>query len=121
MMLYRIMLCLFTFGLIAGAINEAGIYSVAVPGSDVSISAADVEDFAGSGDDGLNVFYIYSGVATAARVLGGAILACITILPLLSGFGVPAWLGMILQGPIWLVTIWGLYQFRSGYQTQGMD
>lgn len=121
MMLYKIMLSLFVFGLVAGAINVAGIYSVTVPGSDVSISAADVEDFAGSSDDGLNYFYVYSGIAAAVRVLGGAILACITILPLLQAFGVPVWLGMILQGPIWLVTIWGLYQFRSGYQTQGMD
>ena len=121
MMLYKIMLALFVFGLVAGALNEAGIYTTAIPGSDVSISAADVEDFAGSGGDGLSIFYIYSGIATAARVLGGAILACITILPLLSQFQVPIWLGMIVQGPIWLVTIWGLYQFRSGHQTQGMD
>jgi len=106
MMLYKIMLSLFIFGLVAGAINAAGIYSVAVPESGVTISEADVVDFASSSDDGLNFFYIYSGIATAVRVLGGAILA---------------WLGMIIQGPIWLVTVWGLYQFRSGYQTQGMD
>lgn len=121
MMLYRIMLCLFIFGLVAGAINEAGVYNVSLPGNDVSITAADVEDFAGSSDDGLNVFSAYNGIATAARVLGGAILACITILPILWAYGVPTWLGMIVQGPVWLVTIWGLYQFRSGHQTQGMD
>ena len=121
MMLYKIMLSLFIFGLVAGALNASGIYSVAVPESGVTISEADVVDFASSSDDGLNFFYIYSGIATAVRVLGGAILACITILPLLSQFGIPAWLGMIIQGPIWLVTVWGLYQFRSGYQTQGMD
>ena len=121
MMLYRIMLCLFIFGLVAGAINEAGVYNVSLPGSDVSLSAADVEDFASSSDDGLNFFFVYSGVAAAVRVLGGAILACITILPILYAYGVPVWLGMIVQGPVWLVTIWGLYQFRSGHQTQGMD
>jgi len=89
MMLYKIMLSLFIFGLVAGAINAAGIYSVAVPESGVTISEADVVDFASSSDDGLNFFYIYSGIATAVRVLGGAILACITILPLLSQFGIP--------------------------------
>jgi len=56
MMLYRIMLCLFIFGLASGAINEAGVYNVSLPGSDVNIVAADVEDFASSSDGGLNVF-----------------------------------------------------------------
>jgi ATP-binding cassette subfamily B protein len=41
----------------------------------------------------------------------------ITKLQMFVALGLP----MIIQGPIWLVTIWGLYQFRSGYQTQGMD
>lgn len=64
----------------------------------MTISEADVVDFASSSDDGLNFLHLHSGIATAARVLGGAILACITILPLLSQFGIPTWLGMIIQG-----------------------
>lgn len=121
MMLYKIMLTLFIFGLVCGAINESGIYDHPLPTSDPQITQADVEDFAGQTGDGLNFFFVYTAIATSIRVLGGAILSCITILPLMYSLGVPVWLGMVVQGPIWLITIWGIYEFKTGHQTMGMD
>ena len=121
MMLYKIMLSLFIFGLVAGAINESDIYDPRVPDPGFTIDESAVIGFTDSQNDPLNFFFIFSAIATALRVLAGAFLAVLTILPLLHALGVPVVWGMMIQGPIWLVTVWGLYQFRSGHQTQGMD
>ena len=47
MMLYKIMLSLFIFGLVAGAINAAGICSVAVPESGVTIGVRVISSICG--------------------------------------------------------------------------
>lgn len=121
MMLYKIMLTLFIFGFVTGAINAAGIYSTDIPETGTTIAEEDVIAFTEAQDDPLNIFFIYSAITTALRVLGSAFLAVITILPQLHALGVPLVWGMMLQGPIWLVEVWGVYQFKTGYQTQGMD
>ena len=121
MMLYKIMLALFTFGFVIGAINAAGIYDVAIPDTTTTIDEESVVKFTEAQDDPLNYFFIFSAISTALHVLGSAFLAVITILPQLHALGIPVVWGMMIQGPIWLVEIWGIYQFKTGYQTQGMD
>lgn len=121
MMLYKIMLALFVFGFVSGAINAAGIYDVQIPEAGTTIAEEDVIAFTEAQGDALNYFFVASAIITALKVLGSAFLAVVTILPQLHALGVPLVWGMMVQGPVWLVEIWGVYQFKTGHQTQGMD
>ena len=123
MMLYRVMLCLFIFGFVAGGINESGLYSTAtVPYSNVEITENDVTDLTGGvGSGAVNALFIISALVTFGKILGSAFVALLTILPILLAFKMPVWLALMFQGPVWLVEIWGLYEFYTGHQTIGMD
>lgn len=123
MMLYKVMLCLFIFGLVAGAVNESGLSAtVTVPYSNVEITEADAQDLTeGIGNGGINALSLISAVFVFGRVIGSAALAVFTILPILLAFGVPEWIAIIIQAPIWLVEIIGLYQLYTGHQMIGMD
>lgn len=123
MMLYKVMLCLFIFGLVAGAINESGLSStVTIPASNVEITEQDAEDLtAGVGTSGINALSLISVVFTFAKVIGSAALAVFTVLPLLISFGVPEYIAVVIQSPIWIVEIFGLYQLYTGHQTLGQD
>ena len=123
MMLYKLVLCLFIFGLVAGAINESGLSStVTIPASNVEITEADAESLTeGVGTTGINALSLISVVFTFGKVIGSAVLAVFTVLPLLLSFGVPELIAVVIQTPIWLVEIFGLYQLYTGHQTLGMD
>ena len=121
MMLYKIMLALVIFGAVIGAINESGIYSVQIPETGATIEEEDVISFTEAQDDPLNYFFIFSAIASALKVLGSAFLAVLTIVPQLKALGLDYIWAFMIQTPIWLVEVWGIYQFKTGYQTQGMD
>jgi hypothetical protein len=123
MKLYAIMLFLFIFGFVNAGINEAGIFDVKLPNSNPQITEAQAGQFTqGVGElNPLNPFFIYSMIVSFLKMFGQACLAVVTILPLMYSYGVPIYIGMMIQGPIWLVEAVGIYQLVTGYQMQGMD
>ena len=123
MKLYAIVLVLFVFGFVNAGINELGVFDTKMPNSNPQITETQAGQFTeGVGAlNPLNPFFIYSMIVSFLKMFGQACLAVLTIVPLLNSYGIPIAVGMMIQGPIWLVEAVGIYQIVTGYQFQGMD
>ena len=121
-MLYKLMLVLFIFGAVIGAINEAGLYSTVMPESGATIDEAEVTEITGSlSDSTVNPFTIIQILMSCGKVLIGGMLSIVTIIPIMVSFGVPLVWASMVQAPIWLIEVWGVYEFYTGHQTAGQD
>ena len=120
---YSIFLFLFIFGAVTGSINNAGIFDVKLPQSNVqTISQAEVMDLSNTASTaGLNPFFIFYIIQTFGKVLFTGILTCATILPLMVQYGIPANYAMMIQAPVWIVEAFGIYQLITGYNMGGME
>ena len=64
-------------------------------------------------------------ILSGLRVLGSAMLAVVTIIPLVISicmmagldFGTAAKLAIMIQGPVWLMCIFGWYEWSTGRST----
>lgn len=122
MILYKIMLVIFTFGAVAGAINAFGLYSAKVPETGFELSEASVTDLTQATNEvALGPFTVISILLTVGRVLASGFLAVLSIIPMLMQYGVPAIAAAMVQAPVWLVEAWGLYQFYTGYSSLNQD
>jgi hypothetical protein len=122
MKLYSILLFLFIFGLVSSGINESGLFSVDIPATESGFEEANVQELTeGVANTGLNPITGFTIILTFFRVFASAVLAIITIIPILSSWGVPIWLGAMVQAPIWLVEVAGFYQLATGHNMLGME
>ena len=122
MKLYTILLTLFVFGFVTSGINESGIFSHDMPETQIGFSDTDVQEITGGAQAvGISPVSVISMVMIFFRVLASAVLALITILPILMSWGCPIWAGMMVQGPVWLVEVVGLYQWATGHNLLGME
>lgn len=122
MKLYHILLVLFIFGFVCAGINESGIFSHQIPETSIGFNQSDVQEITeGVEGIGTNPFSALASVFLFFRVFASAVLAIITILPILSSWGVPLWAGMMVQGPVWLVEVVGFYQLATGHIMGGME
>ena len=122
MKLYTILLTLFIFGFVTSGINESGMFKQKVPETDLGFNDTDVQEITeGAQAVGTNPVSAIAMIGVFFRVLASAVLALITILPILSSWGAPLWAGMMIQGPIWLVEVVGLYQWATGHNMLGME
>ena len=119
---YSIMLFLLIFGWVAGGINASGLYDAQAPTSEIGIEEADVIEITeGMSSQDVNPLTMYSIIITMGNVLCSGFLALLTILPFLLSWGCPFWAAMMIQGPIWLVEVVGIYQAYTGYNWEGMS
>lgn len=123
MMLYKLMLVLFIFGAVIGAINEAGLYeSTVLPESGATIDEAEVTEITGSlSDSTVTPFTVIQILMSCGKVLLGGMLSIVTIIPIMVSYGVPIVWASMVQAPIWLIEVWGVYEFYTGHQTAGQD
>lgn len=124
MMLYRILLVCFIVGSCFAGINELGWYTAELPASGATMTAAQVEE-TGSGvsDAGVNPLFLFMALVIFIKVLLLALSCMLSIVPMFVyyiGWEYAA-IALILDAPLQFVKIWGLYQFVTGHQTQGMD
>lgn len=122
MKLYSILLFLFIFGLVSEGINVSGLFDVKVPTTESNFEEANVQELTeGVANTGLNPITGFVIILTFFRVFASAVLAIITIIPILLSWGVPLWLGAMVQSPIWLVEVAGFYQLATGHNMLGME
>ena len=122
MKLYAILLCLFIFGFVTAGINESGMFAQQMPATDIGFNESDVQEITeGTQGIGTNPVSALAMIAMFLRIFASAVLALITILPILMSWGVPVWAAMMIQGPVWLVEVVGLYQFATGIGMGGME
>lgn len=120
---YSIMLFLFILGAVSGAINETALFDAALPESSThAATAAEVTSLTETTvNAGLNPLWMFFVIVTFIKVLASGLITVATVLPLLLAYGVPSPIAVMIQGPIWIVEIFGIYQLITGYNMQGME
>jgi hypothetical protein len=119
---YTIALALFAFGFVVGGVNALGIFSTALPGSDMAIGESQVQEItAGATSGGASPLYPITVLFTLGGVFFEALKTALTIIPLLTSYGVDPVVAMMFQGPIWLVYIAAVVQFFSGRSLKGSE
>lgn len=119
---YGIMLALLCFGFITAGVNELAIYQKTLPETGATMHEETVQELqSGMQAQGPNPLMTYNMILSAGKILIGGFMMLITIVPSLLAYGIPLPIAMMIQGPVWLVEAWGIYQFYTGYATQGMD
>lgn len=119
---YTIALALFAFGFVVGGVNALGIFSTALPGSDMAIGDSQVQEItAGATSGGASPLYPITVLFTLGGVFFEALKTALTIIPLLTSYGVDPVVAMMFQGPIWLVYIAAVVQFFTGRSLKGSE
>lgn len=119
---YTIALALFAFGFVVGGVNALGIFSTALPGSDMAIGESQVQEItAGATSGGASPLYPITVMFTLGGVFFEALKTALTIIPLLTSYGVDPVVAMMFQGPIWLVYIAAVVQFFTGRSLKGSE
>jgi len=114
MMFYKILLFLTIFGCVCGGINASGIFPMQAPvQSTTAISEAQITDLSNSTKGPVSPLAEINWLGATFSIISGAI-AALTIIPLGLAWGLPLWLIMIFQVPIWLVELVGIIYMMSG-------
>jgi hypothetical protein len=119
---YTIALALFAFGFITGGINALGLFTTMLPGSDMALGESQVVDItAGATSGGVSPLYPITVLFTLGGVFFEALKTALTIIPLLTSYGIDPIVAMMFQGPIWLVYMTAVVQFFSGRSLKGSE
>jgi hypothetical protein len=112
---YTIALAIFAFGFITGGLNGLGIFDVALPTSGATLTEAQVTEITeGATSGGASALQPISSLFTLGGILWEGLKTALTIIPLLTSYGVHPAVAMLIQGPIWFVYVAGVVQFFTG-------
>lgn len=121
--LYDIILMLFIFGAVGQCFNEFNAFGVAIPDSGVTITEGQVTEYQSSTNPTTVDDFTWTNIILMGlRILGSAVLAVFTIIPLVISlcqmvgvdFQTAATLALLIQVPVWFVTIVGWYEWSTG-------
>ncbi|MFA7121833.1 MAG: hypothetical protein WC277_10185 [Bacilli bacterium] len=119
---YTIALALFALGFVVGGVNALGIFSVMLPGSDMALGESQVQEItAGATSGGASPLYPITVLFTLGGVFFEGLKTALTILPLLTSYGIDPITAMMFQGPIWLVYLVAVVQFFTGRSLKGRE
>lgn len=119
---YTIALALFTFGFVVGAINGLALFDVTLPGGDMTLGSSDVTEITDSATSGgASALYSISVLLTLGGIFFEGLKTALTIVPLLTSYGVPAIVALMFQGPIWFVYVAAVVQFFTGRSIKGVE
>lgn len=119
---YTIALALFALGFITGGVNALGIFSIMLPGSDMAIGESQVQEItAGATSGGASPLYPITVLFTLGGVFFEGLKTALTIIPLLTSYGVDPLVAMMFQGPIWFVYVAAVVQFFTGRSLKGSE
>ena len=109
---YTIALALITFGFIVGSLNGLGICSTQLPGPTSSFTgSAEIheitEGIQSTQSSPLNDIFLIKFIGVIFEGLKTAL----TIIPLMSEYGVPLEISIIIQGLIWFVYAMGIVSY----------
>ncbi|MDD3493829.1 MAG: hypothetical protein PHZ19_10080 [Candidatus Thermoplasmatota archaeon] len=121
---YTIALALFAFGFVVGGVNGLGIFTdhTALPGSDIALTDSRVTEITdGATSGGASPLYPITILFTLGRVFFEGVMTALTIIPLLTSYGISPLIAMMFQGPIWFVYIAAILQFFTGRSLKGVE
>lgn len=120
---YDIILVLFIFGAVGQCFNEFAVFGVTIPDSGVTITESTVTEYQSSTNPTTVDDFTWTNIILAGlRILGSAMLAVFTIVPLLISLlqmvGIDlvtaAILSLLVQVPVWFVSIAGWCEWSTG-------
>jgi hypothetical protein len=123
--LYQILLFLFIFGAVTQGINEMAIFPVKVTSINTTISGATVTNLqSGALSQSANDFNVWNTVFSFMRVIGMGLTALVTVIPVVWTICVNAGcdptlaaiMAGLLQAPLTIVTLFGLFEWWTGRQ-----
>lgn len=122
MMLYKIMLTMLIFSVVNAGLNASGLYLTKLPEQQSAVTQAQVVDLTTTvGNAQSNPWTALAVLGTVFRFLMDMALGLLTVLPMLLAFGVPMWLALMIQTPIWLILAWGVYEMWTGHSSKMQD
>jgi len=125
-MLVDIILVLVLIGSVGQGFNELvgyGVLKVGVPSGGMKITEDKFTEYQSSTNPTtVDEFTFTNIILSGLRIIGSALLAVITIIPLVVqtcmacgvDFETSVKLAAMLQGPIWLISIFGWYEWSTG-------
>ena len=112
---YFILMSLFVFGAVSTMFNTAGVFPTSVPvQSQTSITQTQITDLTNTTKGNVNPLFELSFMAVFIGSFIGGIISMFYIVPLLTSFGIPLYIALMFQGPIWIVEIFGIYALITG-------
>lgn len=115
MMLYKIIFVLFCFGFVSTGINASGLFPMVVPEPGYNnVTEAQVTEMTEQASGELSPLFILSFLIWFVKAILGGLLAILTIIPLLLAWGCPLWVAGMVQGPIWIVSLYGVFTTITG-------
>jgi hypothetical protein len=119
---YTIALALFAFGFVVGGINTLAIFDTTLPGSSASIDEAQITDLtAGATSGAASAMQPITSLLTLGGTLFEGLKTALTIIPLLTSYGVHPVVAWFIQGPIWFVYTVAVIQFVTGRNIKQME
>lgn len=113
--LVPMILFLFIFGAVSGVVNEMGLFDTKLPTTGSTINRSSASSLqSGAVTQPTSEFNWIEVLRTFMVVIGTGALCCFEVITLLHGFGVPLYMAMMLQAPITLVTVFGLWELWMG-------
>jgi hypothetical protein len=93
-----------------------------LPGSDMALGESQVMEItAGATSGGASPLYPITVLFTLGGVFFEALKTALTIIPLLTSYGIDPIVAMMFQGPIWFVYIAAILQFFTGRSLKGSE
>lgn len=122
MMAYKIMLVMLIFCAVNSGLNSLNWYSTKLPVRGAIITEAQVTDFTASvGTSDINPLTVYSILKLVYQVIGSGLLSLLSIIPFLMSMGVPLDIATMVQIPVWLVLVMGIYGMWTGHVTTSQE
>lgn len=114
-MLYKIIFVLFCLGFVSTGINESGLFPMAVPEPGYSnVTEAQVTDMTEQASGEVSGLFVLSFMVWFVKSILGGLIAILSIIPLLTAWGCPLWIAGMIQGPVWLICLYGIFGTITG-------
>ena len=111
-----IALFIICFGAVCQILNASGIFGYSLP--ETALDSVDVATLTDLTENAINaesnpVGSFLTALPTIGLAIFKVILGALTISPLLLDFGVPLWISVPLNIPIWVIYLWDFYLLKK--------
>ena len=105
------------FGCVGAALVGTGAYDVAFvdesPGGSFYTADSVTQLVESSSDAEDNPSGGYTGYGINLLSIGSCLIAALTIIPMLTAMGIPLYISLIIQAPIWIIYVMEFYAIRK--------
>lgn len=106
------------FGVVSGILNTSGLLPMTAPeGAYTMLDQTTITELTTGMQEGeLNLLGGLSSIGPAAGIIFGGIINALAFFPLLTAYGVPAWLAVALNTPVWFIYAMDVFNWFGNRQ-----